>query len=937
MFAKHLVKDGLIWRSISDKKRYRFIELTNGLKAILVSAPKSNDCNLQSPDDSGNFFLSNHFYFVIYLYSSYVHAEKEKLKLAAAALAVRAGSFQDPFDVEGLAHFVEHTILMGNKQFPAENDFDTFLNERCGYSNASTLYEYTMFYFELPNVYFDEALKRFSAIFHSPLFRDSSIIKEIKPVDCEFKDAISSDDCRVMQILASLAKDKHPLSVFTFGNSYSLVDVPQKKGINLQKEVKKFWSQYYHAQNMCLSVLAENDLDTIEEMVRKYFSTIRSAGSIITKMDLFNSSLDFPYILEFHKLYIIEPLQSGDYIHISWSLPPRFNCYKRKPSHLVSMILGHEGNGSLYSYLKRSGLVLEFIAGNEESNYDANSYQSVFLIKVQLTELGMKMLDHVVNTIFWFINQIRIKGIEKFYFDEEQFIRLYHFQYADDISPSSYCTKLASDMLKYPLEDVLIGSKIYYDFDSSLINQALEYLEPSKANFILLSQKQFDARSSQVYTEKWFETKYRVEEVPSQWLNTTSHSDYDQIYFPAKNIFVADNFDLVSDKCDFQQFPTLAEETKYYRLWYKRDFTFKIPKATICILFSSPVATSGPLNALALDFFVEALILKMAEDTYAAEQAALSYSFKSNSNGLTLMLSGFNQKLASFLHVILDNIIKFDLDSNTFKNVQDYLASEYFNTFTDGVKLVKKIRLSILQNNYSTPLEKRSHLSQLSIKQVMEVVKSFFSDLFIECLIQGNMSKQESQAIIKKVYHKFEKMIINPHKRVKPIINQLPAGDSVCRILTLNREERGSMLHNYYQIGPMDVRTRCLLIILSSQMDEPSFDYLRTTHGLGYFVSTIFNDTFGIGGFTITIQSPANKFDCSFVDKKIETFLEIFAQSLLKKEQEKFEKVIKGLIRHKTAPVLNLRIETARNWTQIVTCNFCFDILEKEVKVLKEV
>lgn len=180
-------------------------------------------------------------------------------------------------------------------------------------------------------------------------------------------------------------------------------------------------------------------------------------------------------------------------------------------------------------------------------------------------------------------------------------------------------------------------------------------------------------------------------------------------------------------------------------------------------------------------------------------------------------------------------------------------------------------------------------------------------------------------------------MIINPHKRVKPIINQLPAGDSVCRILTLNREERGSMLHNYYQIGPMDVRTRCLLIILSSQMDEPSFDYLRTTHGLGYFVSTIFNDTFGIGGFTITIQSPANKFDCSFVDKKIETFLEIFAQSLLKKEQEEFEKVIKGLIRHKTAPVLNLRIETARNWTQIVTCNFCFDILEKEVKVLKEV
>ena len=52
---------------------------------------------------------------------------KEGERMAAASLCINVGSFSDPSDLPGLAHFLEHMVFMGSEKYTQENAFDEFL------------------------------------------------------------------------------------------------------------------------------------------------------------------------------------------------------------------------------------------------------------------------------------------------------------------------------------------------------------------------------------------------------------------------------------------------------------------------------------------------------------------------------------------------------------------------------------------------------------------------------------------------------------------------------------------------------------------------------------------------------------------------------------------------------------------------------------------
>lgn len=57
---------------------------------------------------------------------------------AAAAVDVHVGSWADPVEFPGLAHFLEHMLFLGTEKYPQENEYNSFLSAHGGGSNAYT-------------------------------------------------------------------------------------------------------------------------------------------------------------------------------------------------------------------------------------------------------------------------------------------------------------------------------------------------------------------------------------------------------------------------------------------------------------------------------------------------------------------------------------------------------------------------------------------------------------------------------------------------------------------------------------------------------------------------------------------------------------------------------------------------------------------------------
>lgn len=200
---------------ISDKKEYAYATL-NGLGILMISTTKL--------------------------------LENEKDLVSGAALAVQTGSFNDPDDIQGLSHYLEHMIFMGSEKYPGENEYDAFISSHGGSCNAFTEYEYTVYSFDIPQQYFFNALDIFANCFISPLLSSDSSDRELKAIESEFQLALTSDDSRLEDILCDFADPSHMIHKFSWGNMESLKNIPNSKGIDINSSLREYYENIIFLQ-----------------------------------------------------------------------------------------------------------------------------------------------------------------------------------------------------------------------------------------------------------------------------------------------------------------------------------------------------------------------------------------------------------------------------------------------------------------------------------------------------------------------------------------------------------------------------------------------------------------------------------------------------------------------------------------------------------------
>ena len=141
-------------------------------------------------------------------------------QLSAAALVVKAGSFHEPPECHGLAHFCEHMLFMGSKKYPDENHFSSFVSCHGGATNACTDDEYTKYIFSIKADKLHEGLDIWAQFFIDPIMGENAVDRELCAVNSEFEMSSKHDGTRLNHVRKeTVMVPHHPMSRFNWGNT----------------------------------------------------------------------------------------------------------------------------------------------------------------------------------------------------------------------------------------------------------------------------------------------------------------------------------------------------------------------------------------------------------------------------------------------------------------------------------------------------------------------------------------------------------------------------------------------------------------------------------------------------------------------------------------------------------------------------------------------
>lgn len=934
-------------KSPTDKKEYRVIQLANGLKALLVS-DTSYDLSKLDEEEAAMSVMSE-------AVESDQGSDEESgeededmegtkcimassgLKNSAASLCIGVGSFSDLQELPGLAHFLEHMVFMGSEKYPDENDFDQFVQKHGGYDNAHTDCEMTTFYFEVQRRDFVTALDKFAQFFVSPLMKKQALQREREAVDSEFQMALPSDYHRKTQIIGSLAKENHPMAKFMWGNATSLKPT-ELSDDEVHAKLHTFKDRHYSAHSMTLAIQSQETLDTLQAMVTDSFAAIPNNG---LDKETFSHMPDPFKTQRFCKLYKMVPMQDIYQLTMTWDLQPLMDKYRVKPLNYLSWIIGHEGKGSLIAYLRQKVWALSLTAGNDGDGFEMNSTYSAFSVTITLTKPGFDNVSQVIVAVFSYLKMLQHCGPNERIFREIQEIEELDFRFGDEPQPVDNVESLSESMQLYPPDLYITGDDLLFDYDPDIIDKCTRQLGQDNVNLFLLSRDYKDLHNR---TELWFETKYNEEDIPEDWkLSWKTVPVFPELHLPDPNKYIAKDLELkpAVDGSSNPAFPVAVVQETSGELYYRKDETFKQPRAVVHGHVIVPAVLASVKHAVCLDLVVSCLGQLMIEDTYPADIAQLNYSVYCGERGILVKLNGLNEKLPLLLQTILEHFKSFskDLDEDLFKAVREQVKKNYYNNFLKPDKLVREVRLAVLQDVFWTARQKHRIISDITVEDVVQFNELMYKeDLFVQVLVQGNVTEDEARDI----YGEISGCFIKPGgqcdlKVPETRCNQVPEGEKVIRVEGFNKQDANTLVTNYYQMGPSSLRDHVYLEVGSMLMEEPVFDILRTKEQLGYSVFSMLRNTYGITGLSVTVNSQATKYTPDHVDQRIEAFLEWFlTEKLGQLTDEEFDTTIATLVKMKKTSDVTLNDETNRNWSEVHTREYLFDRRLKDVQLLEQ-
>lgn len=857
-----------VQKSENDKRDYRYLILPNQLKVLLISDP-----------------------------------ETEK---SAASLDVHVGANQNPPEREGLAHFLEHMLFLGTEKYPQAGEYQAFVARHGGTYNAYTAAENTNYFFDIENAHLEPALDRFAQFFISPLFTADYVERERNAVHSEYVAKLKDDVRKEWDVYRDVMNPANPSALFTVGNHTTLVD---RDGSSVRAELISFYQQYYSAHLMNLVVLGRENLDQLEALVRERFAQIPQ------------HEVSFPehYPALFNEGFLpasvdIKPEKELRQLGFNFPVPNPDNLYLYKPYEYIGNLLGHEGKGSLLSLLKRLGWAESLHAGIAMKN----RHQAVFQVSLDLTQEGVLAKEQIVSLVFYAIEQIQSRGLNKWRYEELKQLADMNFRFLEKEPPAVSVSRLAALMKTYAAEDILRGDFIYKDYNEKSIVKSLAYLRPDNVLLVLSAPEVQPYRVSNYYA-----TPFTLRSgMPA--IAELKPAVKAELSLPAKNIFVPKRLVVKSTSMLEEKntvvavTPELIVDNKNMQSWFLQDRQFAQPKAIINMRIKSPLVAANVKGAANAQLFAELLRDQLTETTYPAALAGLTSSVTANSRGFDIQIAGYSARQSLLLDRIVTAIGKARFDGERHDNIKKDLLRRLRNEKKNLPFQVLARQIPALQYQpYWSNDALIAALEEQTQEQFNRFTTRMLIDAKIDTLFYGNYFKSEALKLSALMVHE---LLGRQTGREMPVANVLllPKGQPKPWLYQEAIDHSDHVVELFIHSPSTSIADVAHMQLIRQILQPAFFNELRTEKQLGYIVATIPMPLRTLDASVFVVQSPTTTED--ELIEEIDQFLVRQSGNL----KESFVQHQKALVKKLQEPPRSLMEQSDRYWDSLMLGDYEF-------------
>lgn len=198
----------------------------------------------------------------------------------------------------------------------------------------------------------------------------------MQAVNSENDRYLNMDNWRQAHLSKQTCKPGHQYNKFGVGNLETLGGKP-----GAREDLIEFHSKYYSSNIMTLAIVSNHKISKMEEWAVKYFTEIpnNNLPDQVIESHPFGKE-------ELSKFIRMLSLKEKDTLNFYWPLKSYQKHYRKKISGLISYLVGHEGENSLFQVLKDEGLAVSLMCG------DSNSLKVMteLEVEIELTNKGFK-------------------------------------------------------------------------------------------------------------------------------------------------------------------------------------------------------------------------------------------------------------------------------------------------------------------------------------------------------------------------------------------------------------------------------------------------------------------------------------------------------------------------------------------------------------------